>query len=281
MDQWMFSVDDLSKTPSVQDGFSPGDEAAQKAWACIYIRRIGRDLKLSTETVATAKYFLQRFYLRKSLRDVNPYEVAPAALYLSCKLSDSYRKLRIFIISTVKIIAKQTITESSKEYRRWSNAIQSTEEMLAEALCFDFSVALPHYYALKLIDDIGGSESLKRLTLELCDDASCTSIILYQPPITVAAIALYVASLSMPGALIDRMTGASGVECLSSLDYPELQALDDITVADWSRELRFDLEGPVGLKDEQVTAAFKKLADFRAGLTVINGNASDVDQDSK
>ncbi|TPX32010.1 hypothetical protein SeMB42_g07667 [Synchytrium endobioticum] len=263
--QWLFSLEALAKSPSIQDGMSPADEACQKAWACIYMRRIGRDLKLTTETVATAKYFLHRFYTRNSLQDVNPYEVAAAALYLSCKLSDSHRKLRVFILATVRIVAKQNISENTKEFRRWCHATTSTEEMLAEALCFDFAVELPHFHAVKLVDDIGGSDLLKRLVFELCDEACCTSIILHQPPLVVAALALYVASLSLPGVLVDPATGMSGVDCLQNLD-PELENLDDDDVADLSRELRFSLEGLVGLKDEQVAKAFGKLADIRVGV---------------
>jgi protein BUR2 len=43
------------------------------------------------------------------------------------------------------------IDEQSKEYWKWRDVILYTEEMLLEALCFDFDVGHPYDYIVQLV----------------------------------------------------------------------------------------------------------------------------------
>lgn len=65
--QWLFSEDDLRKTPSVMDGMSHEDERELRTKGINFIIQVGMMLKLPQLTLSTASVFFHRFLMRHSL----------------------------------------------------------------------------------------------------------------------------------------------------------------------------------------------------------------------
>lgn len=67
--QWLFTEDELSHTPSIQDGMSPEKEKEVRSKGINFIRQVGVMLKLPELTLSTAAIFFQRFLMRQTLVD--------------------------------------------------------------------------------------------------------------------------------------------------------------------------------------------------------------------
>lgn len=66
--QWLFTEDDLLRTPSIIDGLSPEKERENRGKGVNFILQVGIMLKLPQITLATASVFLHRFYMRHSMK---------------------------------------------------------------------------------------------------------------------------------------------------------------------------------------------------------------------
>jgi hypothetical protein len=71
--QWIFTEEELLRTPSVMDGISPESEREQRGKGCNFILQMGIQLKLPQLTLATASVFLHRFYMQNSLKKHHYY----------------------------------------------------------------------------------------------------------------------------------------------------------------------------------------------------------------
>ena len=74
--QWIFTEEELLRTPSALDGISPESEREQRGKGCNFILQMGIQLKLPQLTLATASVFLHRFYMQNSLKK-HHYYVCP------------------------------------------------------------------------------------------------------------------------------------------------------------------------------------------------------------
>lgn len=68
-EQWIFEEDELSRTPSAQDGMSLEKEKELRAKGINFIRQVGIMLKLPELTLSTAAIFFNRYLMRMSLVD--------------------------------------------------------------------------------------------------------------------------------------------------------------------------------------------------------------------
>lgn len=55
----------------------------------LVIQKIGHDLKIRMQTIATACVYFRRFYARRSFKDVDPFLLAPTCLTLASKVEES------------------------------------------------------------------------------------------------------------------------------------------------------------------------------------------------
>lgn len=68
--QWIFTEDELSRTPSVLDGMPIDKERDLRYKGVNFIMQVGILLKLSNITLGTACVFFNRFLMRHSLVDI-------------------------------------------------------------------------------------------------------------------------------------------------------------------------------------------------------------------
>ncbi|BEI85221.1 hypothetical protein CcaverHIS002_0506220 [Cutaneotrichosporon cavernicola] len=162
--QWIFESHALEKTPSRDAGFTLEQELESRRQAILFMRslwlRVAGKLH-DTDPEATAgkavltlaAILVHRFYMRRSLSDFSPQSVAPIILFLASKVEEAPLKLRHIINATLTKFepgaplwepsSNDDVNPQPLEYRRWEKEILATEEVVVEALCFDFAVDQP------------------------------------------------------------------------------------------------------------------------------------------
>lgn len=67
--QWLYTEEELARSPSVQDGMAHEKEKEIRSKGVGFIRQVGIMLKLPELTLSTAAIFLNRFLMRRTLVD--------------------------------------------------------------------------------------------------------------------------------------------------------------------------------------------------------------------
>lgn len=147
-----WTVDEVAATPSRADGITDKAERMERFAACDYARNLIRALFSNEKTheeqcnhvQVLACYYLQLFYMFRSLRQENSRIVAIAAAFLACKVVDLPRRMR----SLLRTVNQQRVQSGEAEFgeeeqRRTCEQILRIEFLLLRIVQFDFDVALP------------------------------------------------------------------------------------------------------------------------------------------
>lgn len=196
--KWLFTDDELRRSPSVQTGHTVEREGGERGKGCEFIFRVCYKLRIPQQTISTACVFLHRFYMRHALREYHYYEVAATAVFLATKCEETVRKLRDIVIACCQVALKNdklVVDEQSKEYWRWRDVVLYTEETLLEALCFDLNVLQPYASLKRFWRQFGADPTLARTAWAFANDSFRSSICVQYEARTVAAAALHFASI--------------------------------------------------------------------------------------
>ncbi|RUS23158.1 hypothetical protein BC937DRAFT_91845 [Endogone sp. FLAS-F59071] len=195
--QWYFKKEDLLRTPSIHSGYTYEQEKIDRAKGCSFILTVGMTLKLPQVTLATATVFLHRFYMRRSLKDYNYYEIGATCIFLATKVEETGRKMKDIVVTVAAKASKKDdmqLSEGSKEYNKWRDTILYLEEVLLEAICFDLTIEHPYQCLLKIIEKIEGSRKLAQTAWAFVNDSLRTPLCVIHKPHVIAAAALYLAA---------------------------------------------------------------------------------------
>ncbi|KAF8188413.1 cyclin-like protein [Pholiota molesta] len=190
-DQWLFHTAALTQTPST---CSLQQELYDRARGVEFLFRLGSSLVLPTSAMCTAATWFHRFYMRYSMEDFHRQDVAASCIFLATKTEECGRKLRDvarLYQAKVKNVDISTIPADSKEVDHCQAAILLTEEVLLEALCFDFIVDSPHAELLDMFDALESATEVQEYAWSLAHDSYRTPLCILYPP-RLVAIACYV-----------------------------------------------------------------------------------------
>ena len=187
------------------DGCSERKERENRAKGVNFILQVGMMLKLPQITLSTASVFLHRFYMRHSMEDSGDrkgfhyYPIAASCLFLATKVEENCRKMKELVIACVKVAQKdpnKQVDEQDREYWRWKDNILHNEDLLMEALCFDFSLDPPYktLFDLLLQFKVEDNKPLRNAAWAFINDSCMTVMCLLFPSRTIAASALYAAA---------------------------------------------------------------------------------------
>ncbi|KAF5315690.1 hypothetical protein D9611_004671 [Ephemerocybe angulata] len=191
--QWLFPLSALDHTPSA---CSLDKELYDRARGVEFLFRLGSSLQLPTSALCTAATWFHRFYMRYSMEEFHRQDVAATCIFLATKTEECGRKLidvaRIYQtkVPSVNVDPKQ-FTEESQEVNERSAAILSTEEVLLEALCFDFFVESPHAELVDLFEKCDSPVPVQEFAWSLAHDSYRTPLCILYPP-KIIATACYV-----------------------------------------------------------------------------------------
>jgi protein BUR2 len=65
--QWLYTEDELIRSPSIVNGMSPDEERLLRSKGVVFINSVGHMLKVPQTTITTASVFFHRFLMRYSL----------------------------------------------------------------------------------------------------------------------------------------------------------------------------------------------------------------------
>lgn len=213
--QWIFTEAELSRTPSILAGCSEQKERENRTKGVNFILQVGIMLKLPQITLSTAAVFFHRFFMRHAMEDVsNPkgfhyYPIAATCLFLATKVEENCRKVKELVVACVKVALKdpgKDVDEQDKEYWRWRDNITTFEDLLMEALCFDFSLEPPYKTLFELLLRFKAEDNkrLRNAAWAFVNDSCVTVMCLLFPSRVIAAAALYAAALHCAMAFPDE-----------------------------------------------------------------------------
>ena len=203
--QWIFSDNELLRTPSILDGLTPEKERENRGKGVNFILQVGMMLKLPQVTLATASVLLHRFFMRHSMVETpgrpgfHYYSMAATSIYLATKVEENCRKMKDLVVACVKVAQKDAtklVDEQDKEYWRWRDNILHSEDVLLEALCFDLTLEPPYKILFDYLNYFGESDNrrLRNSAWAFINDSCLTTLCLQFPSRTIAASALYAAA---------------------------------------------------------------------------------------
>lgn len=203
--QWLFTETELSRTPSILAGCSEKKERENRIKGVNFILQVGIMLKLPQITLSTASVFFHRFFMRHAMEDAaNPkglhyYPIAATCLFLATKVEENCRKLRELVIACVKVAQKdpqKEVDDQDKEFWRWKDNINLYEDLVMEALCFDFSLDSPYKTLFELLLRFKAEDDkrLRNAAWAFVNDSCVTVLCLLFPSRMIAASALYAAT---------------------------------------------------------------------------------------
>ncbi|KAK0404055.1 hypothetical protein QR680_017260 [Steinernema hermaphroditum] len=152
------------------------------------------------QVVATACVFFRRFYARRSLKDIDPFLLAPTCVVLASKVEEHG------IMSTTKI--GNTVTAALKKWPFLNQdvqnplAMQEAEFFLLEILDCCLIVYHPYRPLMQMWNDLSYAykdskdlEEVKSVSWKVCNDSLKTDVSLLYPPHLIAVACLMVAAV--------------------------------------------------------------------------------------
>nr|CBZ41233.1 Cyclin K protein [Oikopleura dioica] len=206
---WYWDRKDIENSPSRQQGLSAENEARYRKEGAKFIHKLGLELKLHHDTLATAAVFYHRFYIQHSfVKFRQRYVTATCCLFLAGKVEETPKKCKDLVR-----VAKQLLTEQHFASFGGSgpNAeITAREEVMAmervvlQAIKFDFNVTHPYKYIIEyaeqLRNDIEGKteakqiESLVQQSWNFTNDSLQTTLCLQWEPEIVAISMIFLSA---------------------------------------------------------------------------------------
>ncbi|KAF2148203.1 cyclin-like protein [Myriangium duriaei CBS 260.36] len=201
-EQWIFDEEELTRTPSIQDGMSIEKEKELRAKGINFIRQVGIMLKLPELTLSTGAIFFNRYLMRHSLVDkpgikaLHHYTLGATCLFLATKVEESCRKMKDIVIACCRVAQKNpnlVIDEQSKDFWKWRDTILFNEDVLLETVVFDLTIEAPHKQLFEMLKyyRVEHNKQLRNAAWAFVTDSNMTQLCLLCNSRTIAAAALY------------------------------------------------------------------------------------------
>ncbi|CAB4387616.1 unnamed protein product [Rhizophagus irregularis] len=152
--QWKFDKNQYGKfTPSRCDGISMEEENKLRSDGIQFIKNISVWLRLKHQTIATATTYFHRFFMRCSFKDYTQHDIGAAATFLATKTTEHPRIIDYVAVACARVIRRDNNFYDADEFTKWIKIIINKEKVLAEKICFDFDVDLPHIHVVDFLEN--------------------------------------------------------------------------------------------------------------------------------
>lgn len=219
--KWIFTDDELERTPSRIDKIDREKEDYIRHRAVEFIWQVGMMLKMPPQTSMTATVFMHRFLMRYSLRGhfpdagadlMHPKVIAAVALFVAFKVDETMRRMKDFVVACCRVAMKQpdmVVDEQSKDYWKWRDLILQNESVMLEFLCFDLQLESPYriLWEYSLFLGVSDNRPLRHSAYAFLNDSTYTVLCLQFHPRVIAAAALYAAARHCQVAFPDDSQG--------------------------------------------------------------------------
>mmetsp|Transcript_921 Transcript_921/g.1445 ORF Transcript_921/g.1445 Transcript_921/m.1445 type:complete len:277 (-) Transcript_921:41-871(-) len=205
-EKWIFTKENIEKTPSRNDLITLEDEASFRNRSCEFIVAMTSELQnVTVLSICTACMYFHRFYMFHSFSDIkiDRFVVATTCLFLACKTNENSKKLDKIIkvsmsvqdekVKSLASLSQKELYEKRKQYRL---EVLKMERIVAHTLDFDLRIDFPykHIYRIVRNQGISSKKVLTTASTLLNDTYKHMICILYEP--------IYLASASLILALL-------------------------------------------------------------------------------
>ncbi|KAK9451836.1 cyclin-like protein [Limtongia smithiae] len=200
---WIYVVEELQHTPGAHDGISWNEEINTRYKGASFALNVCMQIKLPAPTIYVATTLLQRFYMRFSVKNYHPYNIAATCVFLASKVEETHRKVDDIVLACLRVAQKKPtlqLDKQDKDYWKWRDIILFNETILLEAICFDlssFDQPTPFQYLIKYIRQLFPKleqPQLHKAAWSFINDSARSHLCLLFRPSTIAVAAIYQAS---------------------------------------------------------------------------------------
>ncbi|KAF0547882.1 cyclin-like protein [Gigaspora margarita] len=189
-------------SPSRRDNITYIQEIFQRAKGVQFMERLRTNpsISLDSYTYALAAHYFHIFYMHKSLKEFNCFDVGASCLFLAAKITDNRRDLNLISDFSARISLKQMQNISSDhEINKWKHKILKYEPSIFFLIYPYMDIKLPFQFLFMFRDSLTGydQEIVNRLigcSFQLLMDCMFAPIMLFFNPITISAAAIFLAA---------------------------------------------------------------------------------------
>ncbi|KAI0093641.1 cyclin-like protein [Irpex rosettiformis] len=235
--QWLFPVSALvEQTPSrTTSSISVERELYDRARGVEFLFRLGVSLMLPVPSLYTAATWFHRFYMRFSMEDYHRQDVGAACIFLATKTEECGRKLKdVAKVFCSKVWGKkmEDIADDSQELEDSQMAILLTEEVLLEALCFDFVVRSPHTDLVDLLEARQETPEFEEYAFSIANDSYRTPLCILYPPRIIAVACYVLAQQYVEGTNSPSLSPPYPESMRFAVEFYNLNEMELVAVAD-------------------------------------------------
>ncbi|KAH6926010.1 hypothetical protein HPB50_012949 [Hyalomma asiaticum] len=137
-----------------------------------FIQALGEQLKVKQQVIATATVYFKRFYVRNSLRCVDPLLMAPTCIFLASKVEEFGVISNSRLVTTCQTVVKNKFSHVfPQDFPYRINHVLECEFYLLEMM--DCCLVLYHPYRplVQYVHDIGPEDSLLSMAWKVVNDS--------------------------------------------------------------------------------------------------------------
>ncbi|XP_055343358.1 cyclin-C-like [Paramacrobiotus metropolitanus] len=206
--QWLFDRQDLIRERQV-DYQTLSEDEYQKImiFYANVIQAIGEQLKIKQQVIATATVYFRRFYVRNSLKTIDPLLLAPTCLYLASKVEEFGVISNSRFVNVCQGIVKNKFGYAfTQEFPYRINNIFECEFYLLEMMDCCLIVFHPYRPLAQFCQDLGASmdkkdpalqDSIFNLAWKTVNDTLRTDLCLLYPPYLIALGCISIACITL------------------------------------------------------------------------------------
>lgn len=194
MSNWFYEKSELRGTPSFVDGISFEIEQRYRREGSRFIIRVGSNMKLRYDTMATGVVYFHRFYMYHSFKSFPRFVTASCCLFLAGKVEETPKKCKDIIKTARTFLTDHqfaTFGEDPKE------EVLTLERIVLQTIRFDLQVDHPYEYLLKYAKSLKGDkdklQTMVQMAWTFINDSLCTTICLQWEPEIIAIALMFLA----------------------------------------------------------------------------------------
>lgn len=192
---WYYDKKELKLTPSVAAGMSYEQELRYRRESARFILKVGLEMKLRYDTLATGVVYMHRFYMCHSFKVFSRFVTACGCLFLAGKVEETPKKCKDIIK-----VAKTCMTE--KQFSTFGEDPKETvmimERIILQTINFDLQVDHPYKHLLNYAENLNcdrdETQKLVQMAWTFINDSLCTTICLQWEPEVVAIAVMFLSA---------------------------------------------------------------------------------------
>ncbi|PVU86163.1 hypothetical protein BB561_006446 [Smittium simulii] len=193
--QWLFTREELEKSPSIACGLTFKDEWDQRSKGVLFIYKVSRLLNFSMDIAASASIMFQRFYTRCALQKHHQYDIAATCLFISTKANEARTKIKKFAYNCARVgLSDMGLADNSKVVSNWELVILKNEPLVLQYICFDLEIQSTAAIALNIVNQNKLPTNICKIALALVNDSLHSPIFLLFDPYVIASTAVYLSA---------------------------------------------------------------------------------------